>query len=84
MKWADIKKQYPNKFLLLGDLVEEHISDNQSKILEATVLEIRETGQDIMQAYRRYKQEGKEVLYALPSTPEEFIIRDVPFKGVFR
>jgi len=84
MKWADIKKQYPDKFLLIGDIVEKRLSERESQVLEVNVLEIRETGQDIMQAYRRYKQEGKEVLYALPSTPEEFIIRDVPFKGVFR
>ena len=82
MKWSEIKKQYPNKFLLIGDIVEERISDTQSKILEAKVLEIRDTGKDILQAYRQYKQQGIEVLYALPTTPEEFIVRNVAFKGI--
>lgn len=81
MKWADIKKQYPNQFILIGDIIEEHISASQSKIIEANVLEIRDNGKDIMQAYRDYKQKGFEVLYALPTTPEEFIVKDVPFKG---
>lgn len=82
MKWADIKKQYPNQFILIGEIVEERISDNQSKIIDAKVLEIRDNGKDIMQAYRRYKQQGMEVLYALPTTPEEFIVKNVPFKGM--
>ena len=83
MKWIEIKKRYPDKFILLGDLVEEKISENQSKIIEANVLEIRDSGKDIMQAYRQYKKQGMEVLYSLPTTPEEFIIRNVPFKGIF-
>ena len=81
MKWADIKKQYPNKFILIGDIVEEKISNNQSKIIDAKVLETRDTGKEIIQVYRQYKQKGMEVLYSLPTTPEEFIVRNVPFKG---
>ncbi len=83
MKWAEIKKQYPHKFLLIGDIVEERISEHQSKIIEAKVLEIRDNGKDIMQAYRHYKQQGMDVLYSLPTTSEEFIVRNVPFKRIF-
>ena len=82
MKWSEIKKQYPHKFILIGDIVEERISENQSKIIEAKVLEIRDNGKDIMQVYRQYKQQGVDVLYSLPTTPEEFIVRNVPFKGI--
>ena len=81
MKWSEIKKRYPDKFLLIGEIVEEHISETQSKITDAKVLEVRDNGKDIMQAYRQYKQKGIEVLYSLPTTPEEFIVRNVPFKG---
>lgn len=81
---VDIKKQYPNKFLLIGDIVEEQISDNQSKIIDANVLEIRDSGKAIMQAYRQYKERATNVLYSLPTIPEEFIVRNVPFKGLFR
>lgn len=81
MKWSEIKKQYPDKFLLIGEIVEEKISATQSKITDAKVLEIRDNGKEIMQSYRKYKQKGIEVLYSLPTTPEEFIVRNVPFKG---
>ncbi len=33
MKWADIKKRYPNKFLLIGDIVEERISEDESQVI---------------------------------------------------
>ncbi len=48
MKWADIKKQYPNKFILIGDIVEERISENQTKVVDARVLETHDSGQEIM------------------------------------
>lgn len=84
MKWSAIKRQYPNKFILIGDIIEEKISDNKSKILEGKVLEIRDNGKDIMKAYQDYKKKGFEVLYSIPSTTEEFIIKNVPFKGILK
>jgi hypothetical protein len=71
-----MSRRSPYKFVLLGDIVEEKISENCSKILDAEVLEIRDSGKDIMQAYRQYKQRGLDVLYAFPTTPEEFIVRN--------
>lgn len=84
MKWSAIKRQYPNKFILIGDIIEGKISDNKSKILEGKVLEIRDNGKDIMKAYQDYKKKGFEVLYSIPSTTEEFIIKNVPFKGILK
>ncbi len=37
-----------------------------------------------MKAYREYKQKGLNVLYILPITPEEFIVKNVPFKGILK
>lgn len=84
MKWSEIKRQHPDKFILIGDIIEEEISKNKSKILEGKILEISDNGKDIMQAYQNYKKEGFEVLYSLPSTPEEFIIKNVPCKGMLK
>ena len=84
MKWSEIRKQHPDKFILIGDIVEEKISDNQSQVIEAKVLEVYEDGKEIMKAYSQYKQKGLEVLYTLPTTPEEFIVKNVPFKGILK
>ncbi len=82
MKWSEIRKQYPDKFILIGDLVEEKISETQSKIIEGNILKISDDGKEIRQAYQQYKQKGMNVLYSLPTTPEEFIVENVPFKGI--
>ncbi|HAI69490.1 MAG TPA: hypothetical protein DCM38_08650 [Gammaproteobacteria bacterium] len=84
MKWTQIKTLYPNQFILLGNLVEESISSNQFKILEGDILMVSEDAKEIQKAYQTYNRQGKEVLYSLPSTPEEFIVENVPLKGILQ
>lgn len=82
MKWSEMRKKYPDKFILIGDLVEEKISETQSKIIEGEILKVSDDGKEIREAYQQYKQKGIEVLYSLPTTSEEFIVENVPFKGI--
>jgi uncharacterized NAD(P)/FAD-binding protein YdhS len=84
MKWQDIHKQYPNQFVLLGDIVEEKVSDFKSKIIEGTVIEVFDNGSDIRKAYRERKKRGEKVLYSLPTTSDEFIVENIPFKGFLK
>jgi len=82
MKWSEMRKKYPDKFILIGDLVEEKISETQSKIIEGKILKVSDDGKEIREAYQQYKQKGIEVLYSLPTTSAEFIVENVPFKGI--
>ncbi|MCP4687799.1 MAG: hypothetical protein GY859_07095 [Desulfobacterales bacterium] len=82
MKWSEIRKLHPDKFILIGDIIEEKISNARSQILEASILEISDSGAEIMRAYKEYKRKGFEVLFTLPTTPEEFIVKNVPLKGI--
>ena len=82
MKWSEIRKQYPDKFILIGDIIEEKISETHSRIIGGKVLKISDEGKEIRQAYQQLKKEDKNILYSLPTTPEEFIVEDVPFKGI--
>ena len=84
MNWLKIKQLYPNKFLLLGNLVEKPISANKFKILEAEVLMVSDNAKEIQKAYQDYNHQGKDVLYSLPNTPEEFIVENEVFKGIIR
>jgi len=52
MQWSEIRKQYSGKFVLLGEIVEEKMSETQSKILEGTVLKISDNGKEIRQVYQ--------------------------------
>ena len=82
MKWSEMRKKYPDKFILICDLVEERISETQSKIMEGKILKVSHDGKEIREAYQQFKQKGIEVLYSLPTTSEEFIVENAPFKGI--
>ena len=84
MKWSDIRSQYPNKFILLGDLVEEKISAREVRILRGLVLEVSDEAKEIRRMYQLYRKQGHNVIYALPSTPHELIVEDVLFMGVLQ
>jgi polysaccharide deacetylase 2 family uncharacterized protein YibQ len=84
MKWGEIRQRHPNKFILIGDVVEEKISPNKYRILEGTILEVSDDGKKIRKLYQEHKKSGKNVLFSLPTTPLDFIIEDVPVKGVLR
>ena len=84
MKWQDIHQKYPNQFVLLGNIVEEKISDFKTKVVAGTVLGVFNDGKAVRSAYREHKHKGEEVLYSLPTTTDEFIVEIVPFKGYVR
>jgi len=79
MEWVKIKTLYPDKFILLGNIKEKPLYSNKFKILEGDILMVSEDAKEIRKAYQEYNRQGKEVLYSLPSTPEEFIVENVLF-----
>jgi hypothetical protein len=84
MKWSEIRAQHPDKFILLSDIVEKKVSDNAVKIMEGTVLKVSDEAKEIRALYQVYKKQGLNVIYALPSTPQEFVVENVPFMGILR
>jgi hypothetical protein len=84
MEWVKIKTLYPDKFILLGNIVEEPLIKNKFKILAGDILMVSEDASKIRKAYQEYNRQGKEVLYSLPSTPAEFIVENVPLKGILQ
>ncbi len=84
MKWTEIRQKHPNKFILIGNVVEEKISETKYRILEGNILRVSEDGKVIRKAYQQHKKKGMNVLFSLPTTPMEFIIEDVPVKGILR
>ncbi len=82
MEWKDIKRKYPDQFILIGNVVEKKIDRNKVKILSGNVLKTSFDGKEIRSAYREYREKGIEVLYSIPSTPEEFVMRLIPLKGI--
>jgi hypothetical protein len=60
MKWSEIRKQYPDKFILLGDLVEEKISERKFKVVKGKVLKVSDDPNEIRKAYQEYKRKGMD------------------------
>jgi hypothetical protein len=77
MKWHEIKQQHPDKFILLGDVIEEKIYENKFRILGGRVLKVSDDGKEIIKFYREYKKQDSNVLFTLPTTPSDFIIEDI-------
>ena len=84
MKWTEIRQRHPNKFILIGDVIEKNISKNKYRIIGGTILKVSEDGKEIRKAYQNHKKKGMNVLFSLPTTPPDFIIEDVPVKGILR
>jgi hypothetical protein len=82
MKWIDIKMQYQDQFILLEEIVEEKVAVDKYRVLSGKVIKISNDFNEIRKLYRERKEQGKSVLYALPGTPEDFIIEEVPFMGI--
>ncbi len=84
MIWKEIRQKHPNQFILLGDLDEEEISKNKFRIRGGNILKVSDDPVEIRKAYREFRLEGKNVLYSVPGTPDEFIVEDIPSKGVLQ
>jgi hypothetical protein len=84
MRWIDIRKQFPNRFVLLENVIEEKLSEKESRIISGDVLETSDDVKAIMKAYREQAAMGKKVIYSLPNTPDDFIVEDVAFMGIMR
>jgi hypothetical protein len=52
--------------------------------VEGRILRVSDNGKEIREAYQQYKDKGKEVLFSLPTTPEEFIVENAPFIGIIQ
>jgi len=84
MKWSEIQKQYPDKFILLGDISEEKISETKSRVIEGKILKITDNAKEIRGDYQDCRKKGMNVVYSIPGTSDDFIIENVVFMGILR
>jgi hypothetical protein len=84
MKWHEIRKLYPDKFILLGDIVEEKITDTKYRILEGNIIKVSDDPKEIRKAYQDYRKKGVNVIYSLPGMTQDFIVENVLFAGILK
>lgn len=82
MEWSEIRRRHPGKFVLLGDVEEQRMDAERFRVRGGTVLLATDDPQMLFKAYRERKGRGENVIYALPATPEEFIVEEKAILGV--
>ena len=64
--------------------IEEKIYENKYRILGGRILKVSDDGKEIRKLYQEYKKQDSNVLFSLPSTPFDFIVEDIPVKGIVK
>jgi hypothetical protein len=75
---------YPDLFILIENVEEVTISETTSRVLGGDVIKTSSDLKEIMKNYQDCKKSGKNVLFALPNTPEDFVIENVAMMGIMR
>ncbi len=84
MKWSEIRSKYPGKFVLLGNIAEEKISETEYRITGGKVLKVSDDAKEIRKAYQNSRKKDMNVIYSLPTTSHDFIVENVPFRGILK
>ena len=84
MRWAEIRQQYPNQWLVI-DALEAHTEGDRRKLDQMTVVEVVPDGAAAYQRYRKLHQEHPQREFCYVHTArEELDIRERQWLGLRR
>ncbi len=52
MEWAKIRKQYPDQFTFIGNVLEDKIFDTMFKIISGELIEVSKNPKKILKIYQ--------------------------------
>ena len=81
--FQEIRKQFPNEFLVLVEPEENHIDANWIEVTGAKEVYAYSSGDQMLQAYQKMKKEGKRVRFCTPDYKNDFKIEQIKTLGVF-
>lgn len=85
MLWSDIRKAYPNQWLVIEALEAHTTPNNQRKLDKIAVIEICEDGNAAMSSYRHWHtQYLLREFYFVHTSREELDIRERQWVGIRR
>ncbi len=84
MLWTDIRKAYPNKWLVI-EAIKAHTTNNQRKLEKIAVIEVCQDGNTAMNRYRKLHTQmpGRE-LYFVHTSRTDLDIRERQWVGIRR
>ena len=85
MLWPDVRKAYPNQWLIVEALEAHTTPDNQRKLDKIAVIESCDDGQTAMKSYRKlHSQFPAREFYFVHTGREELDIRERQWVGIRR
>lgn len=85
MQWVEVRKAYPNQWLIIEALQAHTTSDRRRQLDKITVVEKCSDGGNAMQSYRRFHQEHPtREFYFVHTKREELDIREQEWVGIRR
>jgi hypothetical protein len=85
MNWFEIRKAYPNEWLIIEALQAHTAFDNQRQLDKIAVIERCVDGNNAMQSYRRlHQQHPDREYYFVHTSREELDIRERQWLGIRR
>jgi hypothetical protein len=84
MRWAEIREQYPDQWLII-DTLEAHTEGDRRKLEQMTVVEVCPDGAAAFQRYRElHRQYPQREFYFVHTAREELDIRERHWLGLQR
>lgn len=80
--FKEIRKRHPDKFLVLLNCVEERVSSNSIRIVDAEEARAFETFQDMYRAYKVLRKENRATRFCTPAYIDELVLEQIPSLGV--
>jgi len=85
MQWSEIRKDYPNQWLVIEALEAHTTQDNRRQLKRIAVIERCSDGSAAMQSYRRLHQQYPDrEFYFVHTSREELDIREQQWLGIRR
>ena len=82
MRWAEIRTQYPDRWLIV-DALEAHTEDDRRKVDQMTVVEVCADGATAYERYRElHRRHPLREFYFVHTAREELDIRERRWLGV--
>ena len=82
MTFREIRRQFPDQFLVLFDPEEKAVSADQIEVTGARDVRAFDNGDAMFQAYRQLKREGHHVTFCTPHYKDHFIVEQVPLRRI--
>ena len=72
--FQDIRKQFPNDFLVLVDYESHELPSGEIEVIGATCVHVYKSGREMYDAYRDLTKRGLKALFVTPSYKDSFIM----------